>query len=83
MGSRVDLNRVAELLDGDPLLTPIEAAEELGIYVEELKALTDAGMIRYIEPVPDKGRGGVTRRYRTSVVAAMKAAGVPDIPQPR
>lgn len=85
MGSRVDLARVAEVLDGDPLLTPVEAADELGIYVEELAALTAAGLIAYIQPCPDSprahGNAKGIRRYRTSVIAALKTAGVPELPR--
>ena len=43
----------------EPLLTPLQAAEALGVSKDTLRALVDAGELRFI----DVGRGLVRRNY--------------------
>lgn len=63
---RTDVNQalVDEILGGDPLLTPAEAAAELGITTDVLRHRHDIPAIRL--PLGHN-------RYRTSAIAAAKA----------
>jgi hypothetical protein len=74
MPSRVDLNRVNEILGGDPLLTPPEAAAQLGISEDELYGHACAGRVPCLQP----GGPGSWRRYRTSVITRLAAEGIPQ-----
>jgi hypothetical protein len=60
----LDMTLVLDVLDGDPLLTPGEAAAELGISMAALRR----------RKYPAVRVGDRWRRYRTSVIAAAKAS---------
>jgi hypothetical protein len=69
MGSEIDRALVEEITGGDPLLIPHEAAGMLGLTVKQLGDLAAAKQIPSIQA----GKFA-QRRYRTSDVAAYKAA---------
>jgi excisionase family DNA binding protein len=64
MAGRLDPELVADLIGGDPLLTPGEAATALGVDEMELYELTAAGKVPSIQP----GGPRTHHRYRTSVI---------------
>ena len=68
MAPRVDLTLVAEVLDGDPLLLPEEAAAQLGIDEDDLTIRAQAGLIASVQVMPDSEKGRGVRRYRQSVI---------------
>jgi hypothetical protein len=74
MTPRVDLNLVNEILGGDPLLTPPEAAKALGITEDELYGHAVAARVPHLQP----GGPGSWRRYRQSVIARLAEQGIPD-----
>ena len=71
MAGRIDQALIDEILGGDPLLLPEEAAGLLGIDVWDLTARAHTGQIPAIQIVPDNGDARGTRRYRTSVITAL------------
>ena len=69
MAEQFDPALVADIIGGDPLLTPAEAAQALGIDEMELYELTAAGKVPSIQP----GGKGTHHRYRTSVITQFAA----------
>jgi excisionase family DNA binding protein len=65
MAGRIDPDLVAEIIGDDPLLTPGEAAQVLGVDEMELYELTAAGKVPSIQP----GGPRTHHRYRTSLIA--------------
>jgi hypothetical protein len=63
----IDQDLINDVLDNDPLLTPDEAAEALGISTLELEKHARDRRIASIQPVSPG-----LRRYRTSAVAAFR-----------
>jgi excisionase family DNA binding protein len=59
-----------ESYDHDPLLSTAQAAQHLGVSCDRVRRLADLGRLDAVRP----GSGG-HRHYRTSDVAALKAAG--------
>lgn len=74
MPPRVDYALVEEILGGDPLLLPEEAAAQLGVDEDDLTVQAQAGMIESVQVIPDSERGRGVRRYRQSVIDARIAA---------
>jgi excisionase family DNA binding protein len=64
MAEQFDPKLVAEIIGGDPLLTPAEAAKVLGMDEMQLYELTAAGKVPSIQP----GGKGTHHRYRTSAI---------------
>jgi excisionase family DNA binding protein len=62
MAGRINPDLIAGVLDGDPLLTPAEAAAALGVDEMELWELTAAGKVPSIQP----GGPRTHHRYRAS-----------------
>lgn len=77
MPGRVDYTLIEEILGGDPLLLPEEAAAQLGIDEGDLTTRARAGLIASVQVVPDSIRGKGVRRYRQSVITALAAAPLP------
>jgi hypothetical protein len=71
MPGRIDQALVDELLGGDPLLLPDEAAGLLGIDVDDLTDRARAGEIPCVQVTPDAVKARGARRYRTSVITAL------------
>jgi hypothetical protein len=69
--SRIDKLVVEEILAGDPVLTPAEVREQLGLTPHQLDALAAGGAIRTIQVAKH-------RRFRQSAVTAYTR----DNPQP-
>jgi excisionase family DNA binding protein len=64
MAEQFDPELVADIIGGDPLLTPAEAAKVLGMDEMQLYELTAAGKVPSIQP----GGPRTQHRYRTSVI---------------
>jgi excisionase family DNA binding protein len=64
MPGQFDPDLIADLIGGDPLLTPVEAAQVLGVDEMELYELTVAGKVPSIQP----GGPRTHHRYRASVI---------------
>jgi len=73
MAPRIDQALVAELLGGDPFLTPDEAAARLGIGEARLYDVTADGRVPAVQP----GGPNSHYRYRESVITRLAATGIP------
>ena len=67
MARKVDQQVVLEVLDGDPLMTPREVMDALGMTAAQLYYRVEQGEIAVV-------RAGRQRRYRTSEIRAYDAA---------
>lgn len=72
MPPRIDQTRIDEILGGDPLLLPSEAAAKLRVSEEMLARYARAGRVPSIR-VAALG----DRRYRTSVITRLAEDGIP------
>jgi predicted site-specific integrase-resolvase len=73
MPGQLDPELIADVLGGDQVLTPEEAAAQLGVAVDVLEDEARAGRVPSIQLMP---RGGI-RRYRASDITRLAATGIP------
>ena len=67
MPATIDMNLVNEILDGDPVLLPEEAAAQLGVSENVLYERAVAGTVPSIQPGGPNG----PRRYRQSAITRL------------
>jgi hypothetical protein len=69
----VDRALIEEILGGDPVLTPAEAAAQLGIDEDEVLVRARAGVLGSVQVIPDTLHARGVRRFRQSVITACLA----------